>query len=312
MFTKVIFKPRIIISRYTIKLQLFLKEFDDLLRQILSVGLPRNALLTIHKSFVRRHLDYGDILYDKPNNENFQNKLEKVQYRACLAITGAIQGISRTKLYDEVYLHSLIKRRCCIKSIFFYKIVNGLLPDYFYSCLDSPPQKNYFLRSVSASVIKHFLSRTKSFKNTFFPYCINEWNNLTVEIRNSKSVSAFKKLLKCEKEENSLFSIYDPLGVKLLTRLRLQFSHLNEHKFRHGFGDTINAMCACGSEVQTTEHFLLRCHLYSPQRLELFENLEKVDSRFLNLNVNDKVNFLLYGSQSATSKSSNHEILKNL
>ena len=69
-------------------------------------------------------------------------------------------------------------------------------------------------------------------------------------------------------------------------------------------------MCACGSEAETTEHFLLRCHLYSPQRLELFENLEKVDASFLNLNVKDKVNFLLYGSQSAISKSSNHEILK--
>ena len=69
-------------------------------------------------------------------------------------------------------------------------------------------------------------------------------------------------------------------------------------------------MCACGSEVETTEHFLLRCHLYSPQRLELFENLEKVDASFLNLNVKGKVNFLLYGSQSAISKSSNREILK--
>ena len=127
------------------------------------------------------------------------------------------------------------------------------------------------------------MSTTKSFKNTFFPYWINEWNNLTVEIRNSKSVGAFKKLMKYKKNENSIFSIYDPIGVKLLTRL--QFSHLNEHKFRHGFGDAINAICACGSEVETTEHFLLRCHLYFLQRLELFENLKKVDSNFLNLKV---------------------------
>ena len=60
-----------------------------LMRQ-LSVTVPWNALLTIYKHFVRPHLNYGDILYDKPNNENFQNKLEKVQYRACLTITGAI------------------------------------------------------------------------------------------------------------------------------------------------------------------------------------------------------------------------------
>ena len=46
-------------------------------------------------------------------------------------------------------------------------------------------------------------------------------------------------------------------------------------KFRHGFGDKINAICAWGSEVETNEHFLLYCHLYSPQRLELFENLKK-------------------------------------
>ena len=56
-----------------------------------------------------------------------------------------------------------------------------------------------------------------------------------------------------KKKENSVFSIDDPLGVKLLTCLRLQFSNLNEHKFRHGFGDTINTMCACGNEVETTD-----------------------------------------------------------
>ena len=185
--------------------------------------------------------------------------MEKVQYKACLAITGAVQGTSRTKLYDELGLHSLIKRPWCNKLI-----VNDILTDYLYSYLGSPSQIIYSLRSLikrSASAIKPSLSRTKSCKNTFLPYCVNEWNNLTVEIRNCKSVSRFKKLIKCKKKENSIFSIYDQLVVKLLTRLRLQSSHLNEHKGRHGFGDTINGMCACGSEVETTERFLLRCHL---------------------------------------------------
>ena len=69
-------------------------------------------------------------------------------------------------------------------------------------------------------------------------------------------------------------------------------------------------MRACRSEVETTEHFLLHCNLYSSQRLELSENLEKIDTSFFNLNVKDKVSFLLFCSQSATSKSSNHETLK--
>ena len=71
----------------------------------LSVNLPRSALLTIYKSFIRPHLEYGNILCDKPDNENFEKKIEKVQYKARLAITGAIQGTSRDKLYEKLGLH---------------------------------------------------------------------------------------------------------------------------------------------------------------------------------------------------------------
>ena len=56
----------------------------------LSLNLPQSALLTIYKSFIRQHLEYGDILYDKPDNKNFQNIIEKLKYEACLAIASAI------------------------------------------------------------------------------------------------------------------------------------------------------------------------------------------------------------------------------
>ena len=62
--------------------------------------LPRKALLTLYKPFVRSHLDYGDIIYDQPNNESFCNKLETVQYNAALVIIGSIQGTSKLKLYN--------------------------------------------------------------------------------------------------------------------------------------------------------------------------------------------------------------------
>ena len=45
-------------------------------------------------------------------------------------------------------------------------------------------------------------------------------------------------------------------------------SHLNEHKFRHNFNDTINPMCNCGAAAETTVRCLLRCRLYSVQRAE--------------------------------------------
>ena len=41
----------------------------------LSTSLPRKFFFTIYKLFLRPHLDYGDILYDKLDNQNFENKL---------------------------------------------------------------------------------------------------------------------------------------------------------------------------------------------------------------------------------------------
>ena len=55
------------------------------------------------------------LLYDKPDKRNFQNKKEKIQYKACLKITCAIQGTSREKLYEELGLYSLVERRWCSK-----------------------------------------------------------------------------------------------------------------------------------------------------------------------------------------------------
>ena len=98
----------------------------------LSFHLPRKSLLTIYKSLVRPHLDYGDVIYDNPENEILINKLEKVQYQACLATTGAFQGTSRESLYRELGLEYLQTKRWYRKMIFFYKILNGLAPKYLF------------------------------------------------------------------------------------------------------------------------------------------------------------------------------------
>ena len=108
-----------------------------------------------------------------------------------------------------------------------------------------------------------------------------------------------------EKKKNSV-------GVKHLTRLRLQLSCLNEHKSRHGFEDTISPMCSCNTEIESNEHFLLRCHFYSSQRLELFDKLNKINSSFFKLSAKDQVNILLYGYSSKKKKtiSLNEDIIK--
>ena len=57
---------------------------------------------------------------------SLKNKIENVQYRACIAITGAIQRTSRERLYRELGLESLTGRRWTRKLVFFYKIVTDL------------------------------------------------------------------------------------------------------------------------------------------------------------------------------------------
>ena len=99
--------------------------------------LPRSALLIIYKSFVTPHLDYGDIMHDQAYNASFHQKLELLQYNACLAITGAIRATSREKLYEELGLKSSQLRRSFRKLSCFYKLFNSEHPHYLSKLIPS-------------------------------------------------------------------------------------------------------------------------------------------------------------------------------
>ena len=68
-----------------------------LLRKI-QTHFPRAPLITMYKSLIRPHLDYGDMIYDKTFNMSFQQKMKIIQYNAVLSITGVIRDSSREKL----------------------------------------------------------------------------------------------------------------------------------------------------------------------------------------------------------------------
>ena len=90
-----------------------------LLRKLQNI-LPGEPLLTIYKSFVRPHLDYGDVIYDQQYNDSFHQKLGSIQYNAALAITGAISGSSKEKLYQELGLESSKQRWWFRKLCYFF------------------------------------------------------------------------------------------------------------------------------------------------------------------------------------------------
>ena len=73
--------------------------------------LQRSSLLTIYKTFIRSQSDFAVVICNQAYNSSFHEKLEPLQYNACLAITGAIKRISPEKLYQELALESLKSRR---------------------------------------------------------------------------------------------------------------------------------------------------------------------------------------------------------
>ena len=257
--------------------------------------LPRESLLTVYKTFVRPHLDYGDVIYDWPGNATFVQKLESVQYSSCLAITGCFRGTSREKLYSELGLESLADRRLSRRLLLFYKIINGFVPAYLSEYL--PPQ-NIALRNVRRPLIFTVRGRTERYLNSFFPYCMSRWNSLDSRIRNLPSISKFKSAILefLRPNANSTFKIGNDFGVTLLTRLRVGFSHLREHKFRHGFLDTVDPFCSCSTNsIETTEHFLLHCSNYSNDRNILFNSLKNLSVSLIPLKPSFLCDILLFG-----------------
>ena len=272
-------------------------ETIGLLRKLRNI-LPRGSLLTIFKSFVRPHLDYGDVINDQSYNNTFHQKMESIQYNAELAITGAIRGSSREKLYQELGLESLQQRRWYRKLCYFFKLTTkNKSPKYLFNNILMVRSTN---RTRNIDNIPQFNVRHTFFRNSYFPSIVTEWNNLDKSIRNSESFSIFKKnILKfIRPSPNSIFNCHNPKGVKLLTRLRLGLSHLGDHKFKHSFQDSLNPICNCGTDVETTTHYLLHCPLFSDERLILINNIRNIDNNIVNLSDSRFSEVLLFGNSS--------------
>ena len=125
----------------------------------------------------------------------------------------------------------------------------------------------------------------------FLPYAVDEWNKLDPETRAKPYISRLKEALLnfIRPQASSVFSIVDCEGLKLLTRLRVNLSHLKEHKYRHNFADTFNPICNCGLlEIESTSHYLLRCLFYSSLRIILLNEIAAIYGDMSNLSDGQK------------------------
>ena len=114
--------------------------------------------------------------------------------------------------------------------------MNGATPSYLTDYLITNDNPVYNTGASDRNNIR----RVRARRFHFFPFCVNEWYKLVNSLRKAKSIKHLKSVLRSSVISNkglflvfkqrSLFGIHDHESVNLLSRLRLKYSHLNEHK----------------------------------------------------------------------------------
>ena len=105
---------------------------------------------------------------------------------------------------------------------------------------------------------------------------------------------------------NSLFNCHSLKGIKLITRLRLDLSHLRKHKFRLNFQDTLNPIWSCGDDIETAIHYLLHCSNYSDEGRTLLEGLQSIGEKIHDKSDCQITELLLFGVSSNNDASNTY------
>ena len=137
------------------------------------------------------------------------------------------------------------------------------------------------------------------FFNSFVPSAVIEWNKLDSRLRRAKSFTDFKKniLSFITTKANSVFNCNSSKGLKFVTRLHLGLSHLRERKFKHSFQDSINRLCACSLDVESTSSLDT-----------LLNTISQIDNKLQDSNESNLIQHLFFGDPSKDTET-NTEIL---
>ena len=127
----------------------------------------------MYKTLVRSHLHYCYITYHTPSvNGSLNNRMEKVervQYQAGLAITGAWQGSNRNVLNENMGWESLPDRRTTRRVLQLYKIRANQTPFYLREKLS--PLRSLLHLNTNPHTFRDIPCKTNRYKNSFFPQC---------------------------------------------------------------------------------------------------------------------------------------------
>ena len=172
-------------------------------------------------------------------------EIEKVQYKAALAVTGACQGTHRSKLYEELGWESLSDRRMSRRVLIMHKIVNNCTPDYLRNKLSAVARGPV----ADPLTFRQYRCRSGRFLKSFFPDATKTWNTVMPHFSTMPTFKALKNHFVSffRPSGKSIFNIHDPLGTRYLFQRRLGLSPLRSHKHSHHFEDTPSNACICNN-----------------------------------------------------------------
>ena len=133
-------------------------------------------------------------------------------------------------MYDELGWETVSDRRWARRLTIFYKISCGLAPPYLSEHF--PQRNDISINLRNRADVTPFI-RTDRYENSFYPFTIKAWKNLDDEAKSKPSVQSFKKHLNnfIRPQGHSFFGLRDNYGTKLLTKIRVTFSDLRDHRF---------------------------------------------------------------------------------
>ena len=121
------------------------------------------------------------------------NELDKIQNEAARIVTGATKLAFIDFLYTETGWETLGSRRKTHKLTMFYKMKNGLCPDYLASLVPATvgSASTHHLRNSSDLQTLHTDSRL--YNTSFLPSAVWDWNELPEQAHNSPKFNIFKQ-----------------------------------------------------------------------------------------------------------------------
>ena len=270
--------------------------------------LPRTVLAQLYKIYIRPYFDYCDVVYDGHLTLYDSHRLETLQNRAARLVTGAAFRTSTVKLRRDLGWDTLTVRREIHRLQMYFKLKSNLeiLPDYMRDTIPHTRQydTNRTLRNSASQSLPP--NHTSLFQRSFIPATTRTWNRLPESIRTCDSPKSFKREL-FRRLGVPTPSVYYSLGTKtgniLHSKLRLGMSNLNAHLYSIQKSETPN--CACGTSSETTNHFILHCHLHEHCRNRLFRTISSIlQSDFSHLPTDTQIDILLHGTHLSTGERS--------